>query len=221
MGVLVDDLVTRGTREPYRMFTSRAEYRLMLREDNADLRLMEIGHDLGLVDAAACRDVSRRKGRIAAEIQRLKNTVVKPGPAVNAFLERAGTPPITSGATMEQLLKRAQLDYGAVETLAPGPQPVEPRVAQQVEIEIKYEGYIQKQQKEIEKFKDFEQRPIPPGLAYDQIHGLSTELRQKLSAIRPTSLGQASRIDGMTPAAISVLRIAITAAGGRPGPAAS
>ncbi|MGD8958740.1 MAG: tRNA uridine-5-carboxymethylaminomethyl(34) synthesis enzyme MnmG [Desulfobacteraceae bacterium] len=221
MGVLVDDLVTRGTREPYRMFTSRAEYRLMLREDNADLRLMEIGHDLGLVDAAACRDVSRRKGRIAAEIQRLKNTVVKPGPAVNAFLERAGTPPITSGATMEQLLKRAQLDYGAVETLAPGPQPVEPRVAQQVEIEIKYEGYIQKQQKEIEKFKDFEQRPIPPGLAYDQIHGLSTELRQKLSAIRPTSLGQASRIDGMTPAAISVLMIAIKAAGGRPGPAAS
>ncbi len=221
MGVLVDDLVTRGTCEPYRMFTSRAEYRLMLREDNADLRLMEIGHDLGLVDAAACRDVSRRKERIAAEIQRLKNTVVKPGPAVNAFLERAGTPPITSGATMEQLLKRAQLDYGAVEALAPGPQPVEPRVAQQVEIEIKYEGYIQKQQKEIEKFKDFEQRPIPPGLTYDQIHGLSTELRQKLSAIRPTSLGQASRIDGMTPAAISVLMIAIKAAGGRPGPAAS
>ncbi len=221
MGVLVDDLVTRGTCEPYRMFTSRAEYRLMLREDNADLRLMEIGHDLGLVDAAARRDVSRRKERIAAEIQRLKNTVVKPGPAVNAFLERAGTPPITSGATMEQLLKRAQLDYGAVAALAPGPQPVEPRVAQQVEIEIKYEGYIQKQQKEIEKFKDFEQRPIPPGLTYDQIHGLSTELRQKLSAIRPTSLGQASRIDGMTPAAISVLMIAIKAAGGRPGPAAS
>ncbi|HSM74815.1 MAG TPA: tRNA uridine-5-carboxymethylaminomethyl(34) synthesis enzyme MnmG [Desulfobacterales bacterium] len=221
MGVLVDDLVTRGTREPYRMFTSRAEYRLMLREDNADLRLMEIGHDLGLVDAAACRDVSRRKGRIATEIQRLKNTVVKPGPAVNAFLERAGTPPITSGATMEQLLKRAQLDYGAVAALAPGPQPVDPRVTRQVEIEIKYEGYIQKQQKEIEKFKDFEQRPIPPGLAYDQIHGLSTELRQKLSAIRPASLGQASRIDGMTPAAISVLMIAIKAAGGRPGPAAS
>ncbi len=221
MGVLVDDLVTRGTCEPYRMFTSRAEYRLMLREDNADLRLMEIGHDLGLVDAAARRDVGRRKERIAAEIQRLKNTVVKPGPAVNAFLERAGTPPITSGATMEQLLKRAQLDYGAVAALAPGPQPVEPRVAQQVEIEIKYEGYIQKQQKEIEKFKDFEQRPIPPGLTYDQIHGLSTELRQKLSAIRPTSLVQASRIDGMTPAAISVLMIAIKAAAGRPGPAAS
>jgi tRNA uridine 5-carboxymethylaminomethyl modification enzyme len=221
LGVLVDDLVTRGTREPYRMFTSRAEYRLMLREDNADLRLMEIGHDLGLVDAAACRDVSRRKGRIAAEIQRLKNTVVKPGPAVNAFLERAGTPPITSGATMEQLLKRAQLDYGAVEALAPGPQPVDPKVARQVEIEIKYEGYIQKQQKEIEKFKDFEQRPIPPGLAYDQIHGLSTELRQKLSAIRPTSLGQASRIDGMTPAALSVLMIAIKAAGARPETAAS
>jgi tRNA uridine 5-carboxymethylaminomethyl modification enzyme len=122
---------------------------------------------------------------------------------------------------MEQLLKRAQLDYGAVAALAPGPQPVEPRVAQQVEIEIKYEGYIQKQQKEIEKFKDFEQRPIPPGLAYDQIHGLSTELRQKLSAIRPTSLGQASRIDGMTPAALSVLMIAIKAAGARPETAAS
>jgi tRNA uridine 5-carboxymethylaminomethyl modification enzyme len=221
MGVLVDDLVTRGTREPYRMFTSRAEYRLMLREDNADLRLMEIGHDLGLVDAAACREVRERKRRIAAEIQRLKNTVVKPGPAVNAFLGGAGTPPITSGATMEQLLKRAQLDYGAVEALAPGPQPVDPKVARQVEIEIKYEGYIQKQQKEIEKFKGFEQRPIPPDLAYDQIHGLSTELRQKLSAIRPNSLGQASRIDGMTPAALSVLMIAIKAAGARSETAAS
>ncbi|MCG6905863.1 MAG: tRNA uridine-5-carboxymethylaminomethyl(34) synthesis enzyme MnmG [Desulfobacteraceae bacterium] len=221
LGVLVDDLVTRGTREPYRMFTSRAEYRLMLREDNADLRLMEIGHDLGLVDAAASREVRERRRRIAAEIQRLKNKVVKPGPAVNAFLDQAGTPPITSGATMEQLLKRAQLDYGAVEALAPGPQPVDPKVARQVEIEIKYEGYIQKQQKEIEKFKGFEQRPIPPDLAYDQIHGLSTELRQKLSAIRPTSLGQASRIDGMTPAALSVLMIAIKAAGARPETAAS
>ncbi|MFY9940794.1 MAG: tRNA uridine-5-carboxymethylaminomethyl(34) synthesis enzyme MnmG [Desulfobacterales bacterium] len=221
LGVLVDDLVTRGTREPYRMFTSRAEYRLMLREDNADLRLMEIGHDLGLVDAAACREVRERKRRIVAEIQRLKNTVVKPGPAVNAFLGGAGTPPITSGASMEQLLKRAQLDYGAVDALAPSPQPVDPKVARQVEIEIKYAGYIQKQQKEIEKFKGFEQRPIPPDLVYDHIHGLSTELRQKLSAIRPTSLGQASRIDGMTPAALSVLMIAIKAAAGRPGPAAS
>jgi tRNA uridine 5-carboxymethylaminomethyl modification enzyme len=221
LGVLVDDLVTRGTREPYRMFTSRAEYRLMLREDNADLRLMEIGHDLGLVDAAACREVRERKRRIAAEIQRLKNKVVKPGPAVNDFLERAGTPPITSGATMVQLLKRAQLTYCAVDALAPSPQPVDPKVARQVEIEIKYEGYIQKQQKEIEKFKGFEQRPIPPDLAYDQIHGLSTELRQKLSAIRPTSLGQASRIDGMTPAALSVLMIAIKAAGVRSETAAS
>jgi tRNA uridine 5-carboxymethylaminomethyl modification enzyme len=221
MGVLVDDLVTRGTREPYRMFTSRAEYRLMLREDNADLRLMEIGHDLGLVDAAACREVRERRRRIAAEIQRLKNKVVKPGPAVNAFLDQAGTSPITSGATMEQLLKRAQLDYGAVDALAPSPQPVDPKVARQVEIEIKYEGYIQKQQKEIEKFKGFEQRPIPPDLAYDQIHGLSTELRQKLSAIRPNSLGQASRIDGMTPAALSVLMIAIKAAGARSETAAS
>jgi tRNA uridine 5-carboxymethylaminomethyl modification enzyme len=221
MGVLVDDLVTRGTREPYRMFTSRAEYRLMLREDNADLRLMEIGHDLGLVDAAACRDVRERKRQIAAEIQRLKNTVVKPSAAANAFLGGLGTPPITSGAPMEQLLKRAQLDYGAVDALAPSLDPVDSKVARQVEIEIKYEGYIQKQQKEIEKFKGFEQRPIPPDLAYDQIHGLSMELRQKLSDIRPASLGQASRIDGMTPAGLSVLMIAIKAAGGRPGPAAT
>ncbi|MFO7495917.1 MAG: tRNA uridine-5-carboxymethylaminomethyl(34) synthesis enzyme MnmG [Desulfobacterales bacterium] len=221
MGVLVDDLVTRGTREPYRMFTSRAEYRLMLREDNADLRLMEIGHDLGLVDAAACQDVRERKRQIAAEIQRLKNTVVKPSAVVNAFLGEAGTPPITSGAPMEQLLKRSQLDYGAVDALAPSPEPVDSKVARQVEIEIKYEGYIQKQQREIEKFKGFEQRSIPPEMTYDQIHGLSMELRQKLSVIRPTSLGQASRIDGMTPAALSVLMIAIKAAGGRRDPAAS
>jgi tRNA uridine 5-carboxymethylaminomethyl modification enzyme len=193
----------------------------MLREDNADLRLMEIGHDLGLVAADSCRDVRERKKQIAAEIQRLKNTVVKPSPAVNAYLKAARTPPIASGAPMEQLLKRAQLDYGAVDALAPNPDPVAPRVARQVEIEIKYEGYIQKQQKEIEKFKNFEHRQIPADMAYDQIHGLSMELRQKLSTIRPASLGQASRIDGMTPAALSVLMIAIKAAGSSPVPGAT
>lgn len=216
MGVLVDDLVTRGTREPYRMFTSRAEYRLMLREDNADLRLMEIGHELGLVDGDTCSEVRERRKQIAAEIQRLKTTVVKPLPAVNDYLNAAGTPPIASGAPMDQLLKRAQLDYGAVDVLAPSPVSVDPKVARQVEIEIKYEGYIQKQQKEIEKFKNYEHRRIPPDMDFDKVHGLSMELRQKLAAVRPASLGQASRIDGMTPAALSVLMIAIKAAGNEP-----
>ncbi|AOY59884.1 MULTISPECIES: tRNA uridine-5-carboxymethylaminomethyl(34) synthesis enzyme MnmG [Desulfococcus] len=213
MGVMVDDLVTRGTREPYRMFTSRAEYRLMLREDNADIRLMEIGHDLGLIDAAAVREVRDRKACIAAEIERLRRAVVKPVPAVNQFLAARGTPPIQNGMPMDQLLKRAELDYGAVKTFAPPPIPLTEKTTRQVEIEVKYEGYIRRQQREIERFRHLEAMRIPEGFDYGGVHGLSNELREKLTRIRPASLGQASRIDGITPSAISVVMIAVRAAG--------
>jgi tRNA uridine 5-carboxymethylaminomethyl modification enzyme len=207
MGVMVDDLVTRGTREPYRMFTSRAEYRLMLREDNADLRLSEIGHELGLVDADTLKDNRERKSQIQAEIQRIRQTVIKPLPAVNDHLEARGTPPIDNGIHLIQLLKRAELDYGTVAALAPPEAPLKAAVARQVEIEVKYEGYIQRQLQEIDKFKHLEQIKLPETIDYTTVHGLSAELKEKLAAVRPTSLGQASRIAGMTPAAISVLMV--------------
>ena len=207
IAVMVDDLVTRGTREPYRMFTSRAEYRLMLREDNADLRLTEIGHELGLLSADTVKANRERKAQIQAEIQRIKQTVIKPLPAVNAYLEQRGTPPIDNGIHLVQLLKRAELDYDAVATLSPAETSPAERVTRQVEIEIKYEGYIQRQLQEIDKFRHLEQIKLPEGLDFNTVHGLSSELKEKLAAVRPASLGQASRIEGMTPAAISVLMV--------------
>jgi tRNA uridine 5-carboxymethylaminomethyl modification enzyme len=211
MGVLVDDLVTQGTREPYRMFTSRAEYRLTLREDNADLRLTEIGHALGLVDKAALAELCERRRQIQAELRRVRATVIKPSAEVNQYLEKRGTRPLTTGAHLDQLLKRAELNYGAVTALAPPEAAIASRAARQVEIEIKYEGYIQRQQGEIEKFRNLEGILLPEGMDYGSIHGLSNELRGKLEEIRPANLGQASRIPGMTPAAISVLMVALKA----------
>jgi tRNA uridine 5-carboxymethylaminomethyl modification enzyme len=211
MGVMVDDLITRGTHEPYRMFTSRAEYRLMLREDNADFRLMQVGHELGLIDDDTLKDLNSRQNRIDAEIKRIRQTVIKPRESVNDYLQRRGTQSISNGVHLDQLLKRAELDYSMVNALAPNPEPISETVGRQVEIEIKYEGYIQKQLKEIEKFKNLERKKIPEKFDFTQVHGLSNELKEKLSAIRPTSLGQASRIEGITPAAISVLMVALKA----------
>jgi tRNA uridine 5-carboxymethylaminomethyl modification enzyme len=211
MGVMVDDLVTRGTNEPYRMFSSRAEYRLILREDNADLRLSRIGNDLGLVrdeTLSLCREIQAQTKK---EIQRVKKTVVKPDKAVNDFLSAKGTNPISNGVKLEQLLKRAELDYASLKEICPPPAPVLKRAEQQVEIEIKYEGYIQRQIKEIKKYKHLEKINIPKKFDYAKAHGLSNELKEKLCRILPKSLGQASRIDGMTPAALSVLMVSISA----------
>jgi tRNA uridine 5-carboxymethylaminomethyl modification enzyme len=213
MGVMIDDLVTRGTREPYRMFTSRAEYRLMLREDNADLRLMELGHELGLIGADDAHELRRRRKQIAAEIQRVRGTVVRPTPKVNAYLEELGSKPIQRGVHLDQLVKRAGLGYDAVEHLEPAPEPLAASAARQVEIEIKYEGYIQKQIKEIEKFKHLEKIRIPDDFDFRTVHGLSNELKNKLAEVRPTCLGQSARIDGITPAALSVLMVALKARG--------
>ncbi|MDX2498290.1 MAG: tRNA uridine-5-carboxymethylaminomethyl(34) synthesis enzyme MnmG [Desulfobacterales bacterium] len=212
MAVMVDDLVTRGTREPYRMFTSRAEYRLMLREDNADLRLMEMGHEFGLIDDDTLKDVKERKKQIAHEVKRIKSTVIKPDKITNDYLLGKGTKPINNGIYLDQLLKRAELDYTAVKTLARSSNNISSKVAKQVEIGIKYEGYIKRQLKEIEKFKNLERMKIPQDFDFTQVHGLSNELKEKLSAVMPSSLGQASRIDGITPAGLSVIMIAIKAA---------
>jgi tRNA uridine 5-carboxymethylaminomethyl modification enzyme len=211
MAVMIDDLITRGTTEPYRMFTSRAEYRLMLREDNADLRLMEIGHSLGLIDANTAADIRQRKEQIDAEMRRVRQTVIRPTRQTNDYLHGKGTNPLKSGIYLGQLLKRAEVDYEAVQVLAPAPAAIDPRAARQVEIEIKYEGYIERQKREIEKFRELEKIRIPDGFDYTGVHGLSNELKEKLADVRPVSLGQASRVDGMTPAAISVLMVALRA----------
>jgi tRNA uridine 5-carboxymethylaminomethyl modification enzyme len=213
MAVMIDDLVTRGTREPYRVFTSRAEYRLMLREDNADLRLMETGHELGLIDDEVLKDVKERKKQIAKEINRIKGTVIKPDKEINDYLLNQGTKPLSSGIYLDQLVKRTELDYNTVESLAKSPDNISKKVARQVEIEIKYEGYIKRQMREIEKFKNLERMKIPENFDFTSVHGLSNELKEKLSAISPTSMGRASRIDGITPAALSVIMIAIKGAG--------
>ena len=213
MAVMIDDLVTRGTVEPYRMFTSRAEYRLMLREDNADIRLMEIGHEYDLIDSDTVKDVKERKKQIASEINRIKKTVIKPTKEVNDYLISQKTKVLSSGTYLDQLLKRVELDYSTVEVLSKSPVEIRKNVARQVEIEIKYEGYIKRQLREIDKFRNFEKVKIPEDFDFAKVHGLSNELKEKLSAVSPNSLGQASRIDGITPAALSVLLIAIKASG--------
>jgi tRNA uridine 5-carboxymethylaminomethyl modification enzyme len=215
IGVMIDDLVTRGTREPYRMFTSRAEYRLMLREDNAALRLMKTGHELGLIDDLTLNDLQGRKEQIEREIERVKQTIVKPTTITNEYLLSRHSKPIDNGIHLAQLLKRGELDYRVVQALAESPVSISPELARQVEIEIKYEGYIQKQLREIERFKNLEQIKIPADFEFSKVHGLSNELKEKLTHVKPTSLGQASRIEGITPAAISVLMVALKAGGGR------
>ncbi len=211
MGVMVDDLVTRGTIEPYRMFTSRAEYRLMLREDNADLRLAETGFEIGLISKEQVEMVREKKKRIEGEVRRLKKITVAPGKDINEYLEARDSAPLATGAPMEQLLKRSGIDYDLIRRFAPPEKAIPEQIVRQVEIEVRYEGYIAKQQREIEKFKSLENKKIPPDFDYTIVHGLSREMVEKLSRLKPLSLGQAARMDGITPAAISVLMVALKA----------
>ena len=206
IGVLIDDLVTKGTREPYRMFTSRAEYRLLLREDNADLRLMEKGYRLGLVDEETYRRMLKKRETISREIERLGEIKLRPTPGVNDKLRSLGTAPIRSPITLEDLLRRPEVRYEDLKVFDPEPNNLPPEVVEQIEIEVKYAGYIKKQEELVEKFRKMERIRIPEGMDYD-LPGLSREIREKLSRIRPTTLGQASRISGVTPAAISILMV--------------
>ncbi|HAS54124.1 MAG TPA: tRNA uridine-5-carboxymethylaminomethyl(34) synthesis enzyme MnmG [Nitrospiraceae bacterium] len=208
IGVLIDDLVTRGTLEPYRMFTSRAEYRLILREDNADLRLREKGRDMGLVNCDEYRMFQEKKRIIEEEIARLRKARVKPA-AVNAALKEKGTAEISEESPLEQLLRRPELTYQDVAAFSPPPAPLQPSAAEQVEIQVKYEGYIRRQLEQVERFSSLEERAIPQGLDYDSVSGLANEVRQKLKQVQPVSIGQASRISGVTPAAISLLMVAL------------
>ena len=216
MAVMVDDLVTRGTNEPYRMFTSRAEYRLILREDNAEQRLMEKGHELGLIDDEAAEEMKERQKQISAECYRIRNTVITPSKQVNDYLVKMGSAAVKNATPLDQILKRPELSYQDISTLDAHDKKLDERIARHVEIEIKYEGYIQRQLREVEKFKSLEKIKIPQRFDYTRVHGLSNELREKLSTIKPISLGQASRIPGITPAAISILMICLKKSGSLP-----
>ena len=207
IGVLIDDLITRGTTEPYRMFTSRAEYRLLLREDNADLRLMEKGYQLGLIEADAYLRLKNKKQDIQKELQRLEETKVQPSPEVQEWLNRLGSSALRHTVCLKELLRRPEIDYHALTELPSLAPCISESALEQVEIQVKYEGYIERQQQMVEKFKRLEQKQIPQDLNYLVVPSLSTEVRQKLNEIRPASFGQASRISGITPAALSILMI--------------
>ncbi len=207
IGVLIDDIVTKGTNEPYRMMTSRAEYRLLLRQDNADLRLTEIGHEVGLISDERYQRFLNKKANIEKEIQRLKNTVVKPTKEVNELLVRYGTSELTTGTKMSELLKRTELDYEKLEPIDDDRPELTLQEREEVEIQVKYEGYIKMQEAQVEKFKKLETKLLPENIDYEQINGLSLEARQKLNKFKPRSIGQASRISGVSPADISVLLI--------------
>ena len=209
IGVLIDDLVTKGTLEPYRMFTSRAEYRLMLREDNADLRLTEKGYRLGLVGTASYDRFLTKKERIVCELQRIESSKIQPTEEIQQWLQSHGTSPLKEPVMLRELLKRPEIDYSACRALQLVPDDIPADVYEQVETEVKYKGYIDRQALLIEKFKRLEDARIPEGMAFGAIPGLTAEVREKLLRVRPASLGQASRISGMTPAALSILMIFI------------
>jgi len=207
IGVLIDDLVTKGTKEPYRMFTSRAEYRLILREDNADLRLTEKACGIGLVGEERYREVQTKKRAIEEENARLKEVMIFPNDATNKKFSGLGWVAPRSPISLAELLRRPEISYSDLKLFDKGSVEVPLEAAEQIEIQIKYEGYIKHQEQEIEKFRKLENRKIPEGINYQGIIGLSNEVREKLSKIRPGSLGQASRISGVTPAAIAILMV--------------
>ena len=207
IGVLIDDIVTKGTNEPYRMMTSRAEYRLLLRQDNADLRLMEIGHDVGLISDERYNKFLIKKQNIENEIERLKNTVVKPNEIVNNFLESPGTTKLSTGSKLSELLKRTEIRYKDLSEIDDNMPNLSPHEKEEVEIQIKYEGYIKIEEEQVQKFKKMEDKKLSDDIDYSSIKGLSLEARQKLDKIKPLSIGQASRISGVSPSDINVLLI--------------
>ena len=207
IGVLIDDLVTKGTNEPYRMMTSRSEYRLMLRQDNADLRLTELGHDIGLISDERYNKFLDKKVKIEKEIERLKTTVVKPTDEVNKLLESLGSSKITTGVKLSELLKRSELNYENLTSIDIDRPKLLDSIYEEAQIEIKYEGYIKMQLEQIDEFKKLENKKLSEEIDYEQIKGLSLEARQKLNKQKPLSVGQASRISGVSPADITVLLI--------------
>ena len=207
IGVLIDDIVTKGTNEPYRMMTSRAEYRLLLRQDNADLRLTKKGHDIGLISDERYKMFLEKQSHINEEINRVKNKIVKPNEKVNEFLRKNNSSEIKTGVRESDLIKRTELTYDKLAEIDEDRPILTLQEKNEVEIQVKYEGYIKMEEKQVEKFKELENKRIPEEIDYNKISGLRIEARQKLSKVRPLSIGQASRISGVSPADISVLLI--------------
>ncbi len=207
IGVLIDDLVTKGTQEPYRIMTSRAEYRLILRQDNADRRLTQKGYEIGLVTQERYTKYMNKVRSIESEMQRLKDTVVSPSEQTNAFLRERGSSEIMTGISLYELLKRPEIEYETLGALDEGRPDLPKTIGKQVETEIKYQGYIKKQLIQVEQHKKMESRKLEPGIDYSKIKGLRLEAQEKLNKIKPHSIGQASRITGVSPADISVLMV--------------
>ena len=207
IGVLIDDIVTKGTNEPYRMMTSRAEYRLLLRQDNADLRLTQIGYEVGLISKERYQKFLEKKSQIEKEVERLKKETVKPSNIVNNFLSKYNSSSISNGVKMADLLKRTEITYENLGEIDVNRPKLSKKVTEEVQIQIKYEGYIKLQEEQVKKFKKLEEKILPEDICYSDIKGLRLEARQKLDKIKPTSVGQASRISGVSPADVSVLMI--------------
>lgn len=207
IGVLIDDLVTKDNREPYRMMTSRAEYRLLLRQDNADLRLREKGYRAGLISEEQYQALLRKKSQIESEIDRLKHTVVGASGNIQEFLEAHGSSSLKTAVSLAELICRPELSYEILGEIDPERKPLPEEIIRQVEIEIKYEGYIVRQQRQVQQYQKMEKRKIPEDLDYDEVPSLRLEARQKLKLFRPVSVGQASRISGVSPADVSVLLV--------------
>lgn len=207
IGTLIDDLVTKGCSDPYRMMTSRSEYRLLLRQDNADERLMPIGHKLGLISEETYSAYLKREEQKNAEIERLNTVFLAPGEEINALLESAGTAPLTTGIRMSELIKRPQISYDILAPFDKERPPLSRSVREKVEVEIKYEGYIARQRAQVNEMLRLEGKKIPENIDYNDVYGLRLEAREKLDKVRPTDIGQASRISGVSPADVSVLLI--------------
>ncbi len=214
-GVLIDDLVTKGTKEPYRMFTSRAEHRLLLREDNADFRLRDIGYRLGLVSREVYDRFCRKRDAVQDLFARLKSIKLKPEPGVQDRLKELGTAPIKTSTSLEQLLKRPEILFESLYVFDAGLSKTEEQVAEEIETRIKYAGYIDRQERQVEKLKRMESVRLPDDMNYRIIHGLTTEVREKLTRVKPISLGQASRISGVTPAALMALQVHLKRSGAK------
>lgn len=209
IGVMIDDLVTKGTTEPYRLLTSRAEYRLLLRHDNADLRLTQMGHDIGLVKEEQYRAYANKKAAVAKEMQRLQEIRIKPNQEVQAYLEKIGSATLKDGILALDLLRRPEINYLDLLNFIPANGELNAKEIEQLEIQIKYEGYIKKAMEKVEKLKRMEAKRIPENIDYEAINGLATEARQKLQKIQPATLAQASRISGVNPADLSILMVYI------------
>ena len=213
IGVLIDDLVTKENLEPYRMMTSRAEYRLLLRQDNADLRLTEIGYEIGLVSEERMQKVREKKALIEAEVARVKEIPIGANAKTQEVLERNGSSPLNNGTTLGELIRRPELDYEKLLDLDVEHKELPQDVIEQINIEIKYEGYIARQQKQVDEFRRVENRKLDENIDYKSISGLRLEAGQKLDKFKPHSIGQASRISGVTPADISVLLVYLSKEG--------